>query len=87
MSGIGFTEMLLIAVIALIVIGPQKLPRIARTIGQLSGQARNAWQNFQSELQSEIDNEHNQKIVEQAEKIKRDTERAMGQSSDAGPRD
>lgn len=84
MSGVGFTEMLLIAVIALIVIGPQKLPQIARTLGGLSRQARNAWQNFQSELQSELDTEHNRKIVEQAKQIKRDTDRAMGHSEDAG---
>ncbi|MDT8439057.1 MAG: Sec-independent protein translocase protein TatB [Wenzhouxiangellaceae bacterium] len=83
MSGIGFTEMLLLAVIALIVVGPQKLPQIARTLGKLSRQARNVWQNFQSELQSELDSEHNRKILEQAEQIKRDTARAMGQSDDS----
>jgi Tat protein translocase TatB subunit len=63
-GGIGFTEMLLLAVIALIVVGPQKLPRIARTLGQLTRQARNAWQNLQSELQSELDAENNKKIMD-----------------------
>jgi Tat protein translocase TatB subunit len=63
-GGIGFTEMLLLAVIALIVVGPQKLPKIARTVGQLTRQARNAWQNLQSELQSELDAEHNKKIMD-----------------------
>ena len=59
MSGIGFTEMLLLAVIGMIVIGPQRLPKIARTVGQLTRQARGAWQNLQSELQAEIDTDHN----------------------------
>lgn len=64
MGGAGFTEILLLAVIALIVVGPQKLPRIARTAGKLTRQARNAWQGLQSELQAEMDAEHNRKIME-----------------------
>ncbi|PKL96620.1 MAG: twin-arginine translocase subunit TatB [Gammaproteobacteria bacterium HGW-Gammaproteobacteria-8] len=64
MNGVGFTEMLLLAIIALIVVGPHKLPKIARTAGRLSRQARNAWQNLQSELQSELDAEHNRKIIQ-----------------------
>lgn len=63
MGGVGFTEMLLLAVIALIVVGPQRLPKIARTLGQLTRQARGAWQNLQSELQAEIDADHNRKIM------------------------
>ena len=64
MGGAGFTEMLLLAVIALIVVGPQRLPRIARTVGKLTRQARNAWQGLQSELQAELDADHNRKIME-----------------------
>jgi sec-independent protein translocase protein TatB len=64
MSGVGFTEMLLLAVIALIVVGPHRLPKIARTAGQLTRQARNAWQNLQTELQAELDAEHNRKIMQ-----------------------
>jgi len=64
MNGVGFTEMLLLAVIALIVVGPHRLPKIARTAGRLTRQARNAWQNLQSELQAELDVEHNRKIMQ-----------------------
>ncbi|MCA1780110.1 MAG: Sec-independent protein translocase protein TatB [Xanthomonadaceae bacterium] len=63
MGGIGFTEMVLLAVIALIVIGPDKLPKIARAAGQLSRQARNAWQGLQTQLQAELDAEHNREIM------------------------
>ena len=52
MSGVGFSEMLLLAIIALIVVGPRRLPTIARTAGKLTRQARNAWQGLQSELQA-----------------------------------
>jgi len=64
MNGVGFTEMLLLAIIALIVVGPHRLPKIARTAGRLTRQARNAWQNLQSELQAELDVEHNRKIMQ-----------------------
>ncbi|MEM7055223.1 MAG: Sec-independent protein translocase protein TatB [Pseudomonadota bacterium] len=66
MSGVHFTEILLLAVIALIVLGPERLPAVARTLGKLSRQARNAWQGVQSELQAELDLDHNRKIMQAA---------------------
>lgn len=64
MGGVGFTEMLLLAVITLIVVGPEKLPKLARAAGKLTRQARSAWQGLQSELQAELDAEHNRKIMQ-----------------------
>ena len=37
MFDIGFSEMIVIAIIALVVLGPEKLPRVARTAGHLVG--------------------------------------------------
>ena len=37
MFDIGFSEMMVIAVVALIVIGPERLPKVARTLGHLFG--------------------------------------------------
>jgi sec-independent protein translocase protein TatB len=37
MFDIGFSEMLVIAIVALIVIGPQRLPKVDRTLGHLFG--------------------------------------------------
>jgi sec-independent protein translocase protein TatB len=34
---IGFSELMVIGLVALIVIGPERLPRVARTIGHLAG--------------------------------------------------
>lgn len=81
MGGVGFTEMLLLAVIALIVVGPQKLPRIARTLGRLTRQARNAWQGLQSELQAELDAEHNRKIMDSTREM---MEKATGRPGKSG---
>ncbi|MEM7662826.1 MAG: Sec-independent protein translocase protein TatB [Pseudomonadota bacterium] len=44
----GFTEFLLIAIIALIVVGPKDLPLMMRKLGQLVGRARSLAREFQS---------------------------------------
>ncbi len=66
MGGIGLTELILLAVIALLVVGPQRLPEIARTAGQLSKTARGAWQSLKSEFQTELDLDHNRKVMKQS---------------------
>ena len=53
MFDIAFSEMLIIAVIALVVIGPEKLPKVARTVGHLLGKA----QRYVSDVKSEINRE------------------------------
>ena len=40
MFDVGFSEMMVIAVVALIVIGPERLPKVARTLGHLWGRAQ-----------------------------------------------
>lgn len=74
MSGIGFSELVLLALIALLVVGPKRLPEIARTAGKLTRTLRGAWQNLKSEFQAEMDNEHNKRIMEEAAKARKDLE-------------
>ena len=50
MLGVGWTEMLVIGVVALIVIGPKELPAMMRRIGQFAGTVRRMGQDFQREL-------------------------------------
>lgn len=63
MGGVGFSELLLLALIALLVVGPRRLPEMARAAGQLSRTARNAWQSLKSEFQAEMDRDHNRRIM------------------------
>ncbi|UQZ90252.1 twin-arginine translocase subunit TatB [Deltaproteobacteria bacterium Smac51] len=42
MFGIGWGEMVVIGLVALVVVGPEKLPELARTVGKIYGQLRQA---------------------------------------------
>jgi sec-independent protein translocase protein TatB len=65
MFDLGFTELLIIGVVALIVIGPERLPKVARTAGHLYGRL----QRYVSSVKSDISHE-----------IQLDEMRRMGQS-------
>lgn len=52
MFNIGFSELVILGIIALIFIGPQQLPEVARTVGRLL----NEWKRATSDLQSTITN-------------------------------
>ena len=53
MFDIGFTEIIFIMIIALLVVGPERLPRIARTAGLWAGKLRG----FVSSVKADIDKE------------------------------
>ena len=54
MFGIGSTELLVILIVALLVVGPKNLPKIARTIGKAMGEFRRVSTEFQRTLNTEI---------------------------------
>lgn len=62
MFDIGFWELTMIAVIALLVIGPDKLPDVARTAGKWVGRARR----FVSDVKTDIDRELKQDEIRKA---------------------
>ena len=49
-SGVGLSEVLLILAVALVLLGPRELPRIARTLGRMMASFRSAAQEFQDQL-------------------------------------
>jgi sec-independent protein translocase protein TatB len=55
MFGIDFSEILVIFGIALVVLGPEKLPRLARTVGRWVGRARAMARQFREQLEQEAD--------------------------------
>ena len=54
MFDVGFTEIMLIFVILLIVVGPERLPKLARTIGLWVGKARTIVSSVKSEVEREL---------------------------------
>src|SRR5258705_7822737 len=55
MFDIGFSELMVIAVIALVVIGPERLPRVARTLGHLAGRLQRYVSDVKSDINREIE--------------------------------
>ena len=55
MFDIGFSEMLVCAVVALVVIGPEKLPRVARTLGHLFGRLQRYVTQVKSDIHREME--------------------------------
>jgi sec-independent protein translocase protein TatB len=53
MFEVGFTELLLISVLALLVLGPEKLPRVASQLGRWVGRARAMARQFREQLEVE----------------------------------
>ncbi|TCS43756.1 Sec-independent protein translocase protein TatB [Reinekea marinisedimentorum] len=65
MFDVGFTELLLLAVIGVVVIGPERLPTVARTLGKMVGEARRFAAGLQRQLEQEVKIEElNRKIME-----------------------
>ncbi len=69
MIDLGLTKLALIGVVALVVIGPEKLPRVARMVGSLYGRA----QRFMSQVKSEVSRELE---LEELRRMQKDVESA-----------
>jgi sec-independent protein translocase protein TatB len=52
---VGFSELMVIAVVALIVIGPERLPRVARTMGHLFGRLQRYVNDVKADINREIE--------------------------------
>lgn len=54
MFDVGFVELLVIGVVALLVLGPERLPAAARTVGGLLRRARHSWNSLRGEFEREF---------------------------------
>jgi len=62
---VAFSELIVIAVVALIVIGPEKLPKVARTLGLLAGRMQRYVANVKSDIEREMQFEDLHKIQQE----------------------
>ena len=72
MFEVGFGEIALIAVVALLVLGPERLPGVARTVGALVRRARASWQNVKGEIERELAAEDMKKNLDEARRAAAD---------------
>ena len=77
MIDLGISKIALIGVVALIVIGPEKLPRVARTVGNLLGKAQRYVADVRAEVSRSIDLEEFKKMKETVEHASKEVSGAI----------
>lgn len=83
MFDIGFSELLVIAVVALVVLGPERLPKAARFAGLWVRRARNQWDSVKQELERELHADEIKRQFREAQDSVRDTEAQLRASGEA----
>jgi len=77
MFDIGFSELLLIAVVALVVLGPERLPKAARFAGLWVRRARAQWYSVRAELERELEAEELKRNLQQTQDSLRQAEASL----------
>ena len=77
MFDIAFSEILVIAVVALIVIGPERLPKTARTLGHLFGRLQRYVAEVKADISREMELEELRKLQQQVHSAARDIETSV----------
>lgn len=88
MFDIGFSELLIVALVALLVIGPERLPVVARTLGLLLGRAKRSLGSIREEVEREIGMDQirldlrNQEILANERKLLEETTQSVKEATD-----
>jgi sec-independent protein translocase protein TatB len=77
MFDIGFSELIVIGVVALIVIGPERLPAVARTLGHLLGRAQRYVNDVKSDISREVQLDELKKLQSQVTDSARELESSV----------
>src|SRR2546423_13156222 len=77
MFDIAFSEILVIAVVALIVIGPEKLPKAARTLGHLFGRLQRYVSEVKADISREMELDELRKLQQQVQTAAREIETSV----------
>ena len=68
MFDVGFAELLLLSLVGLLVLGPERLPRVARTLGGMARKARSSWLSLKRSIEAEMRAEELKEPLRQFEK-------------------
>src|SRR3954463_3262556 len=83
MFDIGFSELMVIAIVALIVIGPERLPKVARTLGHLFGRMQRYVNDVKADISREMELEELKKLQTSMQDAARSFERSVTQEVSA----
>ena len=81
MFDIGFSEILIIGVVALIVIGPERLPKVARTLGHMFGRLQRYVNEVKADINREMELDELRKLQSQVQSAARDIEQSVSQAT------
>ena len=73
MFGNGMTEWLLVAVVALLVLGPERLPTLVRSAGRAAGKVRGMWREVQKELNDSLPQDEVKELAENVRALRGQT--------------
>jgi sec-independent protein translocase protein TatB len=76
---IGFTELMFVALVGLIVIGPERMPKVARTVGHLLGRLQRYVGDVKADINREMQLEELKKMQSQVIEQARDMERQVNE--------
>lgn len=79
MFDVGFSELVVIALVGLIVIGPERLPKVARTVGHLLGRLQRYVSDVKADINREMQLEELKKLQSQVVTEARDMERQVNE--------
>lgn len=83
MFEVGFSEMVVIAVVALIVIGPERLPKVARTLGHLMGRAQRYVNSVKADISRDMAIEEFRQLQQQVQQEVGHLEHGIQQATQA----
>ena len=81
MFGVDFSELMVILVVALIVIGPERLPKVARTLGLLWGRAQRYVNGVKADIARDMAIDEFRQLTERVQQEARSAEQAVKQAT------
>ncbi len=80
MFDVGFSELIMVGLIALLVIGPERLPKAARIAGYWLGKTRSTIANVKAEIKQELHAEEMRQLMQQQQSIAEELQQIAGET-------
>jgi len=83
MFEIGFSELVMVGLVSLLVIGPERLPKVARLAGFWLGKTRHMVASFKEEIKQELEAEEIRQIMKEQADIQQEFKQVLDQTADS----